>query len=458
MILFLLAISVIAANADFKCNFDQDKCGFVNDQWPWSDIPWKRLSGSTLTPGTGPSADHTSGKGSYMYMEATGANYLELAAMRKQGVKFTGNTCVTFWYHMYGQGLDYLDVAVNDVRYFSKNGNQGNKWHKASFRVTAIGTFEVIFEAYRGTTYKSDIAVDDIHIGPCSGSGTPAPPTGAPTPPPPTNAPTPLPPTGGPTPPPPTGTVATPKPGSCGLKPAVRIVGGTDAKPGDWPWQAALMYKDGISPFCGGTLVHPQWVVTATHCLEGETAGAMKVRLGGHATKQTNANAQDIDVAKIIRHPSYEKPINMAYDLSLLKLSKPAVLNKFVNLACLPESIADPTEGTKCYTTGWGRMASGGTPPNVLQQVSVPIVGKVRCNRAYPNEIHDSMICAGYDAGGKDSCQGDSGGPLVCQSGGRYYLHGATSWGKGCAAKGKFGVYARVKYLMSWIKNIMATH
>lgn len=85
----------------------------------------------------------------------------------------------------------------------------------------------------------------------------------------------------------------------------------------------------------------------------------------------------------------------------------------------------------------------------------MPIVGRNRCEWAYLGRIHDSMICAGLDRGGIDSCQGDSGGPMVCETGGRYYLHGATSWGYGCAAKGKFGVYAKVKYLMSWITNEM---
>ena len=129
---------------------------------------------------------------------------------------------------------------------------------------------------------------------------------------------------------------------------------------------------------------------------------------------------------------------------------------RYVNLACLPQSVSAPVDGDRCWITGWGRLASGGSTPDVLQQVSVPVVSRARCDRAYPNKIHDSMICAGLDQGGIDACQGDSGGPMVCETGGKYYLHGVTSWGYGCASAGKFGVYAKVKYELSWINTEMS--
>ena len=90
----------------------------------------------------------------------------------------------------------------------------------------------------------------------------------------------------------------------------------------------------------------------------------------------------------------------------------------------------------------------------------MPIVDRNRCEWAYLGRIHDSMICAGLDRGGIDSCQGDSGGPMVCEEGGRFYLQGVTSWGQGCARPNKYGVYARVKYVIAvgWLKKEMTSN
>lgn len=180
-------------------------------------------------------------------------------------------------------------------------------------------------------------------------------------------------------------------------------------------------------------------------------------RLGAHYRKGNEGHEQDFEVERVINHHSYKRPYGMAHDISLLKLRRPAQINRHVNLACLPDSSGKDLDGKMCWVTGFGTLSSGGSLAQMLMQVDVPIVPQSQCKLAY-NSIHDSMICAGLSEGGKDSCQGDSGGPLVCEFNGKFFLEGVVSWGHGCAAPGKYGVYARVRYLRQWIDSTMSSY
>lgn len=142
----------------------------------------------------------------------------------------------------------------------------------------------------------------------------------------------------------------------------------------------------------------------------------------------------------------------MENDIALLILNKRVTLRNEVQVACLPKKAV--AEGTKCFATGWGLTKENeNSQPTVLREVELPIYSQSACNSAYGGGITDVMICAGYKEGKKDSCQGDSGGPLVCENPvtKRFELRGVTSFGEGCARKGKPGVYARSFRYIKWI-------
>ncbi|KAL9985657.1 hypothetical protein ACROYT_G008083 [Oculina patagonica] len=213
--------------------------------------------------------------------------------------------------------------------------------------------------------------------------------------------------------------------GNCGSRPNTRIVGGHEAPVNSWPWQVQLRSSSGF-PFCGGSLVDPSWVVTATHCVTRASPSSIYIRLGAHnrlGTGHDYGTEQDIAVAEIIKHENYHSPMPYGHDIALIRLAKPAKLGKGVGLVCLPDSsLPLPIDdlNKKCWITGWGRLASGGASPDKLMQVDVPLMSKERCLKGYPGKIHDSMLCAGLDQGGIDACQGDSGGPLVCEYNGKW--------------------------------------
>ena len=171
--------------------------------------------------------------------------------------------------------------------------------------------------------------------------------------------------------------------------------------------------------------------------------------------------AQELQVNQIFEHESSDDPTWFAHDIALLKLSSPATLGKGVGLVCLPDDNFAIEPGKTCYITGWGTLVSEGSQPEYLQEASVPIVSLERCRNSYGSAtIHDSMLCAGLDNGGVDSCQGDSGGPLVCEFSGKWYIEGATGWrhAYGCGEPNYYGVYARVRYMKTWVENTMSSN
>jgi secreted trypsin-like serine protease len=243
------------------------------------------------------------------------------------------------------------------------------------------------------------------------------------------------------------------------------IVGGQEATPGEYPWQAFVeIGDDNIGYYmCGGSLIAPQWVLTAAHCVDLEVAEAsaivlpsqVTVYLGKHNMMISEPTEQIKRVARVIAYPNYNSN-NSDGDLALLELTTPATLNSRVSVIPLLSSPADDAlvnPGMMATVAGWGVTREGGQASPTLRKVSLPIVANTTCNQALPGPaITQNMLCAGYAQGGKDSCQGDSGGPLIVAAGaGVWKQAGIVSFGYGCAQPALYGVYTRVSRYTGWI-------
>jgi secreted trypsin-like serine protease len=241
-----------------------------------------------------------------------------------------------------------------------------------------------------------------------------------------------------------------------GVSAETRIINGTRAISGNWPWMAAIIYSghSAANNRCGGTLIHSSWILTAAHCTDGETINSIKVMLGEHDLRK-DEKGELIGIKQIIKHPDYVKSDNPTADIALLQLEKPYTQSAVLRMA---ERFSDITQlGAFATVIGWGKTDTNVNTSfsSVLRQAAVPIVSNEVCNakQSYDGDVKESMLCAGFEEGGTDGCQGDSGGPLVIKTNGVWQQVGIMSWGKGCALPHYYGVYTRVSSFQAFVNK-----
>lgn len=246
---------------------------------------------------------------------------------------------------------------------------------------------------------------------------------------------------------------------ACGVKGSsigTQIVNGDDAQECAWKWQVGfLQYQSARKPFCGGSIVSDSWVFSAAHCTQ--SSATFYVIAGQWNVVQASGKEQVRRAVKVHNHPSYNSR-TMSHDFVMVKVDQPFVFNDCVGKVCLPD--AKVPAGTDCVISGWGTLKQGGNQPNILQEGTVKVISNSDCVTKYSygsSDILPSMLCAQGKKGPLivDACQGDSGGPLVCKSGGKYTLHGATSWGYGCAGPVYPGIWSRLSTVQQWTDSIL---
>lgn len=238
-----------------------------------------------------------------------------------------------------------------------------------------------------------------------------------------------------------------------------KIVGGQVADPNAYPWVVQL-YLDNTFPICGASLVAPNWVITAGHCVQ--MTAPNKVRLNPHSSTNPQASTEIIDIEQIFVFPGFDIGSTTYHpDVSLIKLTTPAQSHPAIPIMNQATDLNLIDAGDWCKVLGWGSTDQSGTQSDLMKESAMEIISPNFCQTAYPGTSmyeQDSTICAGYLSGqtAVGAGSGDSGGPLFVLKNGEPLLIGVVSGGGSIITTDELpGIYTKLYMVRDWIQATM---
>ncbi|XP_029472620.1 hepatocyte growth factor isoform X2 [Rhinatrema bivittatum] len=239
---------------------------------------------------------------------------------------------------------------------------------------------------------------------------------------------------------------------SCASSKHLRVVNGIPTQTSE-VWMVSLRYRNRHR--CGGSLIMENWILTASQCFPSrdEDLRHYEAWLGVHNIfDQQEKNKQILNISQLVFGPK-------GSNLVLLKLSRSAILNNYVNTIKLPNYGCITPEKTACSVYGWGYTGSNHYN-GILQVANLVTIGNDKCNENHKGKIvvNESEICAKSESDRASTCEGDYGGPLVCEEDKIKLIQGVIIPGRGCATSDRPGIFVRVAYFGKWIHKVILTY
>ncbi|MCX3059335.1 serine protease [Streptomyces sp. GXMU-J5] len=236
-----------------------------------------------------------------------------------------------------------------------------------------------------------------------------------------------------------------------GSAPAHAITGGEAASLDTAPYMVSIQAQGWSGSFrhiCGGFLRGPHKVVTAAHCLDGQTSAKLRVAWGG-TNRSSLPNKSAVSAIKI--HPSYDAA-SLRNDVGVLTLATAASENNGVRYAKLATS--DPAPGQSLTLAGWGHAAPDTTAlPEGLQAARMPVTTSETCATDYSTPLTPfdttGRFCAGPADGSKAICRGDAGGPAILNG----TVVGVISGGRGCGLPDSPAILSSTAHFNAWLSS-----
>ncbi|XP_019877108.1 chymotrypsin-2 [Aethina tumida] len=223
-----------------------------------------------------------------------------------------------------------------------------------------------------------------------------------------------------------------------------RIVNGTNAEEGEFPYAVSLRYNN--SHTCGGTILNEKFILTAAHCV-----------CRNSEPRDASLYSIQYDVLNITREPVNVVPVEtincnkfssqrLIYDVAVLELASPIPAGKWTPVELATELNTGSKQ--KGVIIGWGRIYHGGPLARTLQKMDVDVFTDKICGRRFDNHHH---VCFGAGVGG--ACNGDSGTALMVD-GKQAGIASFITRECGIATEDYPNVYSRVPSYHKWIADI----